>query len=258
MISLTIESHVATVTLNHPPVNAIDHDWVVGMDQVLEQVESREDVSVLHLRSACKTFCAGADLALMQELLLTAEGCGAMVDLIRELQRVLDRLERIGVVTMAEIAGAAVGGGFELALACDLRVCSDTAKLGLPEAGLGLIPGAGGTQRLPRVCGEAVARRIILGAEIVDGTVAARLGLVHWAVPADELVRWSQALAERLGSLPRQALAACKRCITASSDGSAEGFEMELEETRKLYGHDDTRRRLQTFLQKKARTARIK
>ena len=253
MIKLTIESNVATVLLDRPPVNAIDHEWVQDMDHVLEQVESRDEVSVFHLRSACKTFCAGADLAMMQELLGTDGGCEAMVNLIRELQRVLARLEKIGVVSIAEIGGAAVGGGFELALACDLRVCSETARLGLPEAGLGLVPGAGGTQRLPRVCGEAVARRIILGAEVVDGTEAARIGLVHWVLPADELAQWSRVLAARLGSLPRQALTAGKRCIAASSDESVDGFEMELEETRKLYRHDDTRQRLMSFMQNGAR-----
>jgi enoyl-CoA hydratase/carnithine racemase len=223
------------------------------MDQVLTQVESSEDISVLHLRSACKTFCAGADLAVMQGLVATPEGCDAMVDLIRELQRVLDRLEHIGVVTIAEIGGAAVGGGFELALACDLRVCSESAKLGLPEASLGLIPGAGGTQRLPRICGEAVARRIVLGAEVVDGTEAARIGLVHWAEPPDQLELRSKTLAERLGALPRQSMTAGKRCIASSFDGSTDGFELELEETRKLYGHDDTRQRLRSFLQKTVR-----
>ncbi len=251
MISLSIESHVATIVLDRPPVNAIDHEWVEEMNQVLGQVESRVDVSVLHLKSANKAFCAGADISLMRELLVTPEGCSTMVDLIRELQRVLDRLENIGVVTIAEIGGAALGGGFELALACDLRVCSDTAKIGLPEAALGLLPGAGGTQRLPRVCGEAVARRIILGAEIVDGKEAARLGLVQKAVRDDQLDSWTKILIKRLSALPPQALAASKRCIAASGNNSVDGYELELKETLKLYANDDTQMRLQAFLHKK-------
>lgn len=206
------------------------------------------DVSVLHLRSAHKTFCAGADISLMRKLLVTPEGCSAMVDLIRELQGVLARLEGLGIVSVAEINGAAVGGGFELALACDFRVCSESAKLGLPEASLGLIPGAGGTQRLSRMCGEAVARRIILGAELVNGRDAASLGLVQWAVPEKRLESWTKSLVKRLGSLPRQALAASKRCIAASQCEALDGYKLELEETLKLYGHDDTRKRLNTFL----------
>ena len=250
MISLTIESQLATAVFDHPPVNAIDHSFVSSLNHILEQVEGRQDVSVLNIRSACKAFCAGADLALMEELVLTPQGCDTMVDLIRQLQQVLDRLEKLGVVTVAEIGGAAVGGGLELALACDLRVCSETAILGLPEASLGLLPGAGGTQRLPRVCGEAVARRLILGAELVNGKEAASLGLVQWAVPADQLRHWTEELVARLAALPRQALAACKRCMAALPDVPLGGYAMELAETRQLYGDDDTRKRLGAFLQK--------
>jgi len=134
MIRLTIESNVATAVLDRPPVNAINHGFVASLNQILEQLEHKPDVSVLHIRSDCKAFCAGADLALMEELVFTPRGCDAMLDLIRQLQRVLDRLERIGLVTVAEIAGAAMGGGLELALAGppfhnDLHVVQTAAKL---------------------------------------------------------------------------------------------------------------------------------
>lgn len=252
MINLTFDSHVATAVLNRAPVNAIDHDFVHSLNQVLEQLEGSVHVSVLHIRSACKTFCAGADLALMNQLVRTPEGCDDMVDLIRQLQLALHRLEKVGVVTIAEISGAALGGGMELALACDLRICSETAKFGLPEAGLGLLPGAGGTQRLPRVCGEAVARRLILGAEVISGAEAASLGLVQWAVPADQLTLRTQELVARLAKLPRQALAACKRCMAVPFEGLTDGYTMELTETRTLYGDEETRKRLGAFLQKTA------
>ena len=88
---------------------------------------------------------------------------------------------------LAEIGGAAMGGGFELALACDLRIAANEAKVGLPEVRLGLIPGAGGTQRLTRLCGPALANRLILGAEVLDGATAAALGVVHWSAPRAEL-----------------------------------------------------------------------
>jgi len=250
MINLTLESHVATAVLDRPPVNAINHAFVDGLNQVLERLEGSQDVSVLLIRSAQKAFCAGADLALMEESMMTPEGCDAMVDLIRQLQGVLFRLEASAVVTVAEIGGAAMGGGLELALACDLRICSESAKLGLPEASLGLLPGAGGTQRLPRVCGEAVARRLILGAEVIHGKEAASLGLVQWAVPTEQLTQRTQDLVARLAVLPRQALAACKRCMAAPFAAWGKGYDMELAETRKLYGDDDTRKRLQAFLQK--------
>lgn len=254
MIRLNIDSHIATAVLDRPPVNAIDSTWVNDLDDILARVEDQKDVSVLHLRSSAKVFCAGADLALMRELLDTPEGCETMVELIRRFQQVLNRLQTIDVVTVAEIGGAALGGGYELTLACDLRVASQSAKIGLPEVSLGLIPGAGGTQRLTRICGEAVARRIMLGAEIVNGDEAAKLGLVHWTLADAELESWTGNLVERLGGLPRQAVAACKRCIESFHDASADGYEQELRETLSLYNDSNTRQRVLAFLQKNAET----
>ena len=250
MFKLNIIESIATATLDRPPVNAIDYDWVNTLNAALDQVEKTPAVSVLHLRSSSRIFCAGADLALMQRLVSTPEGCDEMVEFIRKVQRALDRLEGIGVVTVAELGGAALGGGFELALACDLRVASKKAKLGLPEAGLGLIPGAGGTQRLTRICGENIARRIILGAEVVDGEQAAGLGMVQWAIDPDNIADWTAELVGRLGRLPRQAIAAGKRCIAAAYTSPADGYEMELRETRALYGDPDSRERVHAFLEK--------
>src|SRR3990172_2713321 len=250
MFKLNIIESIATATLDRPPVNAIDYDWVNTLNAALDQVEKTPAVSVLHLRSSSKIFCAGADLALMQRLVATPAGCDEMVELIRKVQRALDRLEGIGVVTVAELGGAALGGGFELALACDLRVASKKAKLGLPEAGLGLIPGAGGTQRLTRICGEQVARRIILGAEVVDGEQAAALGMVHWAVEPESITTFTEDLVARLGRLPRQAIAASKRCIAAAYTNPSDGYDMELRETRALYGDPDSRKLVQAFLAK--------
>jgi enoyl-CoA hydratase/carnithine racemase len=250
MFNLSINESIATAVLDRPPVNAIDYDWVDTLNAALDQVEKNKAVSVLHLRSSSKIFCAGADLALMESMVCTPEGCEEMVELIRKVQRALDRLETIGVVTVAELGGAALGGGFELALACDLRVASKKVKLGLPEVGLGLIPGAGGTQRLTRICGENVARRIILGAEVVNGEEAARLGMVQWAIEHDALPAWTGELVNKLGGLPRQAIAASKRCIEAAYTGSADGYEMELVETRTLYGDPDSQKLIQAFLQK--------
>ena len=250
MFKLTINESIATATLDRPPVNAMDYEWVQTLNAALDRVEQTPIVSVLHLRSSSKVFCAGADLALMQRLVATPEGCDEMVALIRKVQRALDRLESIGVVTVAELGGAALGGGFELALACDLRVASKKAKLGLPETGLGLIPGAGGTQRLTRICGEQVARRIILGAEVVDGEQAAGLGMVQWVVEPDNLSAFTAELVGRLGRLPRQAIAASKRCIAASYTHPADGYEMELRETRALYGDPGSLKLVQAFLAK--------
>lgn len=252
MIRLEVDGPIAVAVLDRPPVNAINADWLAGLTRVLDEVDGTGGVSVLHLRSACKAFCAGADLALMRELFPTPAGRDAMVAVVRDIQDAFARLEALPLVTVAEIAGPAMGGGLELALACDLRVAAETAKLGLPEAGLGLLPGAGGTQRLPRVCGEAVARRLILGAEVVDGTEAARLGLVQWAVPADRLAQWTGELVARLAALPAPALAGCKRCLAAGRDPAADGYAQELAETRRLQDEPGTQARVRAFLEKSA------
>ena len=248
MIELGIGNGLASLTLNRSPVNAFNGELLNELDEALGRIEACEDVAVLHLKSALTVFCAGADLALMKQLLPSPAGRDTMIDLIRQLQRIAFRLEKLPVVTVAEIGGAALGGGLELALACDLRVAADDAKLGLPEASLGLLPGSGGTQRLPRLVGEAVARRLILGAEIIDGAEAARLGLVQWAKPSTELSAWTRGLIEWLGSLPAPALASCKRCIAAARDDTVDGYELELAETRRLHDFVETQERIHAFL----------
>jgi enoyl-CoA hydratase/carnithine racemase len=152
---------------------------------------------------------------------------------------------------VAEIGGTAVGGGFELALACDLRVASTDAVFGLPEVRLGLLPGAGGTQRLARLCGPGVARRVILAAELVDGALGRALGLVQWAVPPQELAGFTAGLVATIAALPLAALAASKRCLALSGAPGDAGFLAELQETRLLFDHPETRARVAAFLDKR-------
>lgn len=244
---------VLVATLARPPVNALNDALVDALDAAIDQACFDTTVKVLHLRSAHKVFCAGADLALMQRSIASDEGLDAMLALVRRMQRVAARLESAPVVTLAELGGAALGGGFEMALGCDLRIAACEARLGLPEAGLGLLAAAGGTQRLTRLVGPGLARRLILGAEVVDGRTALELGLVQWAVPRAELGDTARALAQRIAALPRQALAAAKPCIAAAVAASADGFELELAHTRELYRHPDTRARVTAFLAPDAR-----
>ena len=250
MISLAIEGGVAIATLCRPPVNAINEEWIGRLDRILDEVEAASEVKVLWIRSRERVFCAGADLALMRERFGTAAGRQQMVDMTRRLQAVYARLESLCKVSIAEIGGAALGGGFELALACDLRTVADTAKVGLPEARLGLLPGAGGTQRLTRLCGEGTSRRLILGAEVVGGAQAVALGLAHWVAPAAELETLTRSVVAPISELPAAALAACKRCIDAALDESENGFEVELAETGLLLASNETQQRVKQFLDK--------
>ena len=247
-ITLAIEGGIATATLDRAPVNAIDDAWVARLDAIVDEVEARKDVRVLWIRSAGRAFCAGADLALMRERFATEAGRARMVDLTRAMQQVFARIERSPMVSIAEIRGAALGGGLELALACDIRIVAESAKLGLPEARLGLLPGAGGTQRLTRIGGDAIARRMILAAEVIDGARAAAWGIVQECVPAEQLEETARGLALRIAAIPAPALGACKRCIMAAVDGNENGFAAEVEGTTMLYAQAETQALVRRFL----------
>jgi enoyl-CoA hydratase len=248
MFDLTFADGIATLALDRPPVNAISQEWLERFGETLDALDTRSRWSVLHLRSAQRVFCAGADLKEMRERMESRDGPDRMYAGVAAIQRLYARIERLPQVTLAEIGGAAMGGGLELALACDLRIAAVEAKLGLPETRLGLIPGAGGTQRLTRLCGRPVASRLILGAEIVDGATARELGIVQWAVPRTELADRARDIACRIAALPTAALAAAKACIAAAAGEVGGGYSDELEATRALLMHADTRRRIDAFL----------
>ena len=244
---------VLRVTMARAPVNALDGALLDALNAALDAACSDDEVSVLHLRSALRVFSAGADLALMHQSIATAAGREQMLAVVARMQQFNARLEAAPLVTLAEIGGAALGGGFELALACDLRIAAHEARIGLPEAGLGLLAAAGGTQRLTRLVGPGLARRLILGAETLDGAHAERLGLVQWALPRAELEAGARALAERLAATPRHALAPAKRCIAAALDGARDGYAEELAHTRALYADPRTQALVAAFVARSAR-----
>jgi enoyl-CoA hydratase/carnithine racemase len=248
MMNLVVADGVATLTLSRPPVNAISEAWLTRFDDVLDQIVIRTDWKVLHLRSDQKVFCAGADLNEIRERIEAPDGPDRMYSHVAAIQRLFARIENLPQVTLAEIGGAAMGGGLELALACDLRIAANEARLGLPEARLGLIPGAGGTQRLTKLCGRPVAERLILGAEVIDGATARQLGLVQWAAARAKLPEQALEIARRVASLPAGALAASKTCIAAATSAGRNGYSEELEATRRLLTSTDTRQRVEAFL----------
>jgi enoyl-CoA hydratase len=239
---------VVTLTLSRPPVNAISEEWLRLFEAKLDELSAGAPFSVLHIRSDQKVFCAGADLVEMRARMDFPDSGDRTYSYVAGIQRLYARIEKLPQVTLAEIGGAAMGGGLELALACDLRIAAAEAKLGLPEARLGLIPGAGGTQRLTRLCGPAIAARVILGAEILDGAAASGLGVVHWGVPRAELAQRAQEIAKRIAGLPAGALAASKACIAAAMQPGRGGYSDELEFTRHLLNEPETRQRVQAFL----------
>jgi enoyl-CoA hydratase/carnithine racemase len=241
------ENHVV-ITMNRPPVNAINREWISALEEILDEIGRRNDIAVLHLRSAQAHFSAGADLKLMQACFSSEASLDDMVETVRRLQRLYDRIEALPQVTLAEIDGSAFGGGLELALACDLRVCTHEARLGLPEAALGLLPGAGGTQRLTRLCGPGQARKIILTSAHLSGNEALDAGLVQWSVPKAEIAEFTESLVIRIARSSASALAACKRCLAVADGTSSPGMQVELLETYRLFHDTDTRSRVSNFI----------
>ncbi|CAH2598903.1 Enoyl-CoA hydratase/isomerase family protein [Rhodovastum atsumiense] len=249
-IDFDASAPVATLTLCRSPMNAIDDAMLDALAGALEAVTAHAAITVLHLRSNQRVFCAGADLRMVAERVGSAAGAAAMAETVCRFHRVYDTLAALPVVTIAEINGAALGGGLELALACDLRIAGHASKLGLPEARVGLLPGAGGTQRLTRLCGPGVAARLILTGEAVDGREAERIGLVQWAAPDGEVADLAAGIATRAAGLSAEAVRTAKQCIGIAARLDPAGVRAEVEGITALMLEASTRQRVTDFLRK--------
>ena len=249
MIEVFDNGSMCEVVINNPPVNAINDAFISDFHSALDIVQEISPTVVL-IRSAQKVFCAGADLRGIQQHFQSNTGVDDMITYVRLMHKLFNRLEQFPAVTLAAINGAALGGGLELALSCDLRIAAHEAKLGLPEAQVGMIPGAGGTQRLTRLCGPGVASRIILGCETVNGEEAARVGLVEKHCPLADLETISQEWASRISNLARPALLASKECILAYFDHTINGYELELEKPKTTMRSQEAKDRIAAFFRK--------
>ncbi|XP_050144543.1 probable enoyl-CoA hydratase 2, mitochondrial isoform X2 [Malus sylvestris] len=176
------DSGIVEVRLERPEVrNAIGKDMLRGLQNTFEAVSEDSSANVLLIRSKVpKVFCAGADLK-ERKMMSASE----VRDFVNTLRATFSFLEVLSIPTIAVIEGAALGGGLEMALSCDLRICED-AVMGLPETGLAIIPGAGGTQRLPRLVGKAISKELIFTGRKIRGREAVSIGLVNYCVPAGE------------------------------------------------------------------------
>ncbi|MHA1114003.1 MAG: enoyl-CoA hydratase/isomerase family protein [Alphaproteobacteria bacterium] len=250
MFAIDEQGPITTVVMSRPPMNAISPDFAEGLAEVVDRVEANPETAVLHLRSDQRFFSAGADLGFIDGIFSSPDRGRIMSEFGTLLQGVFQRLEDLPILTIAEINGGALGGGYELALSCALRVAADDAIVGLPEAHHGLIPGAGGTQRLTRLCGRGVAARVIMTGENIKGAEAVRLGMVDWAVPADKLAETAAGIAQRAAKLEKNAVGYCKRCIAAQEDPTQDGFAVEREVILKAIASEETQRRVAAFVSK--------
>jgi enoyl-CoA hydratase len=227
-------------------MNAIDDALLDVLAATFVMVGAHSEVSVLRIRSERRVFSAGADLRLVAGRLESTTGADEMRATVRRFHEVYDQLAALPLVTIAEIEGHALGGGLELALACDIRIASHTAKLGLPETKVGLLPGAGGTQPLTRLCGEGIAARIIL--DVVGGREAERIGLVQWAFAAADFSRSAAEIVSRTGKLSADAQKIAKNCIRLALHEQTRGAQAEIEGIWALMRSAETKKRVHGFL----------
>ncbi|SCY32979.1 enoyl-CoA hydratase/isomerase family protein [Microvirga guangxiensis] len=249
-LHLVVEGSTAVLTLSRAPVNAIDDVLTDALEAALAELEGNDRLAILRIRSNQKVFCAGADLRMIADRFGTEEGRAAMTASVRRFHAVFDRLAALPMVTFAEIEGHALGGGLELALACDLRIAAHEAKLGLPEVNVGLIPGAGGTQRLTALCGSGIASRLILTGEVVSGLDAERLGLVQWARPSAGFSDAVGGIVERIAKLSPEALRTAKGCIRLAGALNPAGVAAEIDGIGMLMLRPETAKRVASFVAK--------
>jgi enoyl-CoA hydratase len=238
---------VAVVSFSAPPVNAFDTRLVAALEAVVDTLAADADVRAVIFRGAGKVFSAGADVTTLVELVESERGVDAGVDHVARMQEVFAQVAALPVPTIAAVHGAAAGGGLELALACDLRVAERTARLGLPEVGIGLVPGAGGTQRLSRLLGPGAAAELVLEAQLIEGARAAEIGLVQHLSLDGEAFDTALRVAGRIARAPRPALEAAKRCLATSGPVHPRGLAAELDAVRLLLDCPSTRDLLRAF-----------
>lgn len=239
-----------SVEIDRPPANAFDKDAVVALHCSLDEIETDQDVHAVLFWSRGRFFSAGADIYGMGKEIGAADGTERLASIAQAMQDVFGRVEALSIPSVCALAGIAIGGGLELALACDIRVAERSATLGLSEAKLGLVPGAGGTQRLTRIAGTSVARRLILTGELISGERAHALGIVHDLVEDGGTYDAALALCRGMADIPRGALAANKRCLRVAP--SVEGLQAEIAETLALQKSPETRELILSFMARRA------
>jgi enoyl-CoA hydratase/carnithine racemase len=244
-VSVSVAAGVATIRVDRPPMNALDTAVQAGLAEASREVTERDDVAAIVIYGGEKVFAAGADVKEMAEW-----DYRTMILRSQALQDAFTAVARIPKPTIAAVTGYALGGGLELALCADLRVCGDNAKLGLPEILLGIIPGAGGTQRLPRLIGPSRAKDLILTGRFVGADEALGMGLVDRVVAPDDVYDEAVALAQRLAGGAALAQRAAKEAIDRGLETDlGTGLAIERSLFAGLFGTDDRTIGMQSFLE---------
>lgn len=247
-LTFTVTDRVATITVNRPEkLNALNAATIGELDQAIEEAARRDDVGGVILTGAGKGFIAGADIS----ELANQTPIDAKSRALRG-QRVFARYERSRKPVIAAVNGFALGGGCELAMACHIRLASEFAKFGQPEVKLGICPGYGGTQRLPRLVGKGRALQLLLTGEMIDAQEAFRIGLVNRVYPAAELLGAADAMLRQIMANGPLAVAMCIEAVQHGLDAQLDdALTLEANHFAILAGTSDMREGTAAFLEKR-------
>ena len=246
------KDNIGVLTVNRPEkLNALSNELTEELETFLDDVEDDVELRVLVITGAGeKAFVAGADI---QELVDRDALMGRKVS--RKRQTVFSRIENMTIPVIAAVNGYALGGGLELALACSIRICSDKAQFGAPEVKLGIIPGDGGTQRLPRLVGLGRAMEMVLTGDFIDAQEAYRIGLANQVVPHEELMDKATELAQKIAKRPPLAVRYAKEAVNRSQEGDAvSGYALESYLHALTCTTEDKKEGVQAFLEKRKGT----
>ena len=248
-VTLDVADRIATITVNRPDkLNALNGATIAGLDAAISEARARDDVAAVILTGAGRAFVAGADIS---EIVAT-DALEARA-LARRGQEMMRKFETSPKPTVAAVNGFALGGGCELAMACHVRVASEAAKFGQPEVKLGIVPGYGGTQRLPRLVGKGRALQLLLTAETIDAAEAHRIGLVNRVVPAAELLGAARTMLQQVLANGALAVALCIEAVDRGLDmGLDDGLAFEANSFGLLAATADMREGMTAFLEKRA------
>lgn len=245
-IKLTIDKRIAIVTINRPEsLNALNAQVFNDLDAVFDVLDNEKTVNCIIITgSGEKAFVAGADI---KEF--SAYSQEQAKELSKRGHLVFKKIENLSKPVIAAINGFALGGGLELALSCHIRYASENAKLGLPEVTLGLIPGYGGTQRLPKLIGKGIANEMIFSAKMISAEKAKSIGLVNDVFSSEELLIKAQELAEQIAKNSPQGIAKAIRAVNESD--SEKGMQTEIDCFGELFSQDDFREGVSAFIEKR-------
>lgn len=249
LISHLEDSRIALLKLNRPEKrNALSNSLLEALDAAFTNVQQDPVVRVIVIGAQGSEFCAGADIAELRAKESAVEAAGY----IKQIQRIYRKMEALDRPVIAAVQGVALGGGFELCLACDLVIAEETARFGLPEVNLGILPGAGGTQRLPRIVGRNRAKAILFSGEPVSAKEMQAAGVVHSVVPHGEAERQAVDLAKKLAEKPPLAIAKLKQLVNQGVQANLEtGLQLEIESITTLFGTQDQKEGMSAFLEKR-------